>query len=279
MSRLYGRAFDVYQVSKELSEKQIPKYKEDNSKISLDDLIDSTNALDIYLPEEAIDYIINYPIHIVKSSFIPRNMSEFPSVHNPNATIYFKGARFKEEQKRDLSFFLGCVLSQVNPDELPKNFDLPCEYGDLFPLLMEYLYLKENNKEEIFLNKHLNSLKSNALKYQKIYEAYQKHLVVDRENELLILNDADVARLDDFRNKSEQIFLENTLASLVPLSSVDGALQIIDKVKTKEDFKKIIKELYENPNNNRQELLRNYDIESFGYKRLRKELDSRRVKR
>lgn len=278
MSRLYGRAFDVYQTSIELKNSNLEKYKEDNKKISLDELINSTDVLDIYLPESAIDYIVNYPIHIVKSPLVPRNMTQLPTLLERHATIYFKGIYLKEEQKRELSFFLGSVLSMMNPDELPKENNLPCEYGDTLSLLLEYLYLLENNKEDRFVIKHLNELKWNAERYSKIYETYQKHLLSSRENELSIVSEKTLSKIEDFNYRYEKDFLKSTLDFLVPLSSLDGVLQIIDNTKTKEGFKNIIELLYNNPDNNRQELLNDYGIDSYGYKRLRKEIESKRIK-
>ena len=273
MSRLYGRAFDVYQISKYLNGKEIPKYTENNKKISLDELIDSSEILDFYLPKSAIDYIVNYPIHIVKSPIIPKNMSSFPNEKNPNATIFFKGLSFKEEHKRDLIFFLGCVLSNINPDELPKDNDLPCEYGDILPLVLEYLYLKETNEEDKFLLKHLDSLKYNAIRYSKTYEAYHKYLVNNKSNELNYYTKEEQEKIDYNNDRYEKDFLSNTLTMLIPYSSIDGTLQILDKLKTKDDFKMFINMLYENKNNNRQEVLKEFDIDSYGYKRLRKEID------
>lgn len=278
MSRLYGRAFDVFQMSNSFKNYKIPKYNEDNKKVSLDELINSTDVLDLYLPQSAIDYIVNYPIHIVKSPIIPKNASEFPNINNPNATIYFKGLNFKEEQKRDLTFFLGCVLSQINPDELPKENNLPCEYGDILPLLLEYIYLKENNKEDRFLLKHFNSLKFNAEKYQKVYEDHQKHLVSDTNKELSYYSEKEYSKREEYNKSIEDTFLKNTLTMLVPFSSVDGVLQVIDTFKTEKELKKIIELIYNNENNNRQELLNSFGIESYGYKRLRKELDNWRIK-
>ena len=144
MSRLYGRSYDAYQTSKYIEENKLLKYKSNNKIINLDELVESTSILDFYLPENAIDYLINCPIHIVKSPFIPRNMSILPN-DKEDATIYFKGFNFKEEYKRELIFFLGTVLSIINPDKLPGEYDFPCEYGDIFPLLLEYIYLMDLN--------------------------------------------------------------------------------------------------------------------------------------
>ena len=273
MSRLYGRAFDVYKISGYLGSSKIPNYACDNHIISLDELIDSSAILDFYLPDKAVDYIVKNPIHIMKSPLFPRNMSSFPSEKDPNATIFFKCLKYKEEQKRELVFFLGCLLSHLNPDELPKNDDLPCEYGELFPLLLEYLYLKEENQEDRFLLKHLNSLKYHSAKYQKTYEKYHKQLVTDRNKELDFVSETELDIRESNKLKNEKEFLTSTFNMLVPFSSVDGVLQVIDKFKSEDEIKKLIKELFENKGNNRQEILDDKGISSFGYKTLRKEID------
>ena len=275
MSRLYGRAFDVFQISNYIKSADIPIYTEDKKNVSIDELMESSKILDLYIPDEALDYILNNQIHIVKSPFIPKNMTSFASDKNPNDTIFFKGMNFKEEHKRELVFFLGAVLSKINQDELPKSNDLPCEYGDVFPLLLEYIYLKEIGKEDRFLKKHLYCLKYHGDKYQKIYETYQRSLVTNKNNELNFYTQNELIKQDEIYKKREDQFLKDTLTMLIPFSSVDGILQIIDKINTKEELKELIKELYENKNNNRQEILNNIGIESYGYKRLRKEIDIR----
>ena len=278
MSRLYGRAFDVFQISKYLEGKKFPKYHEDNKRISFDELVESSAILDFYLPDSAIDYILQYPIKISKSPILPRSSSSFPTVENPNASIYFRSAFYKEEQKRELVFFLGSILSIMHPDKLPKDDNLSCEYGDIFSLLLDYLYLKKTGKEENFFPKHLKAIRSNASKYIKAYEKHQMQIVNKKNYELDYLTPKQQEEIDNYNNINENIFVENTLRMLVPYSSIDGVLQIVDKYKTDEDFKKIINDLYENPNNNRQEILNDMGIESYGYKTLRKEIDKWSIK-
>ena len=278
MSRLYGRSYDAYQVSKYLEDFNIPREKNNNNKISLDELVESTSILDLYLPENAIDYLINCPIHVVKSPFIPRNMSILPN-DKEDATIYFKGFNFKEENKRELIFFLGTVLSIINPDKLPGEYDFPCEYGDIFPLLLEYIYLKENEKENEFSLKHLNEVKWNGKKYIKSYNAYQRYLISDKNRDFYYMNDIDYNKRNEENKNIEKQFLSATLNTIVPLSSMDGLLQIVDKINTKEEYKDIVKLLFDNKNNDRSEILKEMGIESFGLKRLRKEIDTYGVRK
>ena len=273
MSRLYGRAFDVYQMSNYISETNIPRYIEDKKNISVDDLESTSTILNFYLPDSAIEYIENNNIHILKSPFFPKNMSALHNEKNREASIFFKGVNFKEEHKRELVFFLGAVLSQINADEMPKKDDLPCEYGEIFPLLLEYIYLKENDKEDRFIKKHLYSLKYHGEKYQKIYEDYQRCLVTNKSNQLNFYTQNELVKQEEIIRRQEAEFLGKTLTMLIPYSSVDGVLQIIDNYKSDDEIKDIIEKLFENKNNNRQELLKDYGIESYGFKRLRKEFD------
>ena len=272
MSRLYGRSYDVYRMSRYINELNIPKYKEDNKKVSMDELIDSTAILDLYLPKSAIEYIENCPIEIVKSPLIPRNASKIPTKEDNTAIIYFKGLNFKEENKRELCFFLGTVLSLINPDKLPKDDDLPCEYGDLFSLLLEYIYLKSVNKEDTFLLKHLNALDWNGKKYVESYENFQKYLVNDKVNDFLELSEVQLNKIEEEKNQIEKQFLSATLNTLVPLSSVDGILQLKDILDDEESTRKLINKLFENKDNDRQKILKDYGVESYGYKTLTKVL-------
>ena len=279
MSRLYGRSFDAYNISKYLNEIELQKYSANNKKIGLDELIDSTSVLDLYLPEQALDYLMNYPIHIVRSTIIPRNLSTLPNEKEKNATIYFKGFNFKEEYKRELIFFLGVVLSVINPDKLPNEFELNCEYGDLFPLLLEYLYLKKIDRQDDFSLKHLNEVKWNGKKYIKSYDAYQKYLLTDKYREFFYMSDDEDNKVNKYNKNLEKQFLSATLNTLVPLSSMDGVLELIDKLKDDDEIKNLVKLLFENKNNNRGEILSEYGIESFGLKRLKKEINTFEVKR
>ena len=69
---------------------------------------------------------------------------------------------------------------------------------------------------------------------------------------------------------------EETKKSVVQLSSLDGALSLIDITKTPDEFKQLIEELMLNKDNDRAQVLRKRKIDSYGYKRLRKEIDLRR---
>ena len=73
------------------------------------------------------------------------------------------------------------------------------------------------------------------------------------------------------------MFLLNTLSFLVPLSSMDATLQIRDKYeKDKDALIELIYELIENENHNREEIMKSKDIDTYGFKTLRKEIKGRK---
>ena len=165
------------------------------------------------------------------------------------------GMEMKEEYKRDLVYFIGDLLRRLSLDYIPDEFDIRCQYSDVLPLLMEYLFLRDCGKEKRFSDKHLQDLKLNANQYIKIYEKFENN--------------------KEFSN--EQIFLRNSLLYLVPLSSMDATLQISDEIiNDKESLKQLIKELIENENHNREDVLNKRNINTYGFKRLRKEITNRR---
>ena len=57
------------------------------------------------------------------------------------------------------------------------------------------------------------------------------------------------------------------------LSSLDGMLQIIDKNYSIDEYKKLIEELVKNEDFSRSSILYDRGIESYGYRRLRKEIE------
>ena len=274
MSRLYGRSYDVYNTSRYLKDSNIPKYHKNKTKTDWDDVVVSPEKIEIYLPDTAIKILENKPIQIVKSPFVVKETSILPRSEDEEATIFFPTYKAIEEYKRELVFFLGTVLSIKSPDELPKNYNIPCEYSDLLALLFEYLYLKETNDLDNFSLKHLNELIYNAKHYVPFYETYYKRINKDKELEFFVnMNEKERKVINEHANKREKSFLKSTLDSLVALSSMDAVLQITDKYSDVETIKNIIEELLENRNNNRQEIINNMGIESYGYKRLKKEID------
>ena len=253
MSRLYGRVNDVYNISNYLIENYNNKYVKDKSKISNDELENSINYVIPYLSKDNINYINKCDVKIYYNKFIKDTL--YSGVGEEENVIFFKTKDMKEEYKIDLLYFIGDLLRRKSLDYMPDEYDIKCQYSDTLPLLIEYLYLKEVNKEDRFSLRNLSDLQLNAFDYKKLYERFQKYPYI----------------------YSEDNMLRNTLLFLVPLSSMDATLQIIDKYyNNKDELIKLINELVENPNHNREEAMQKRDIETYGFKRLRKEIDLRR---
>ena len=253
MSRLYGRTPDIYNVSKYIMENYNGKYQKDKTKISYDELEKSRDRLEIYLPESVIDYLKNTQIDVSWNLFIKDTIySGYGEARN---AIIFPTKQIKEDYKRDYVYFIGDLLRRLSLDYIPDEFDIRCQYSDVLPLLMEYLFLRDCGKENRFSDRHLQDLKLNANEYIKIYERFENNK----------------------ESSNEQLFLRNSLLYLVPLSSMDATLQISDDlVNDKESLKQLIKELIENETHNREDVLNKRNINTYGFKRLRKEITNRR---
>ncbi len=252
MSRLYGRIDDIYNISKYLNNNYNKKYKKDMTCIDAKDLEDAPLSLSSYLPNNVINFLNKKEITICYNP-----LSRFTStiIENDEPTIIYPSSKIREEYKRELIYFIGDILKNINLDLLPDKFDLKCQYASIVPLLLEYIYLKEENKIERFSEKYLSELKENAKDYIRLYDKYHK-------NE----NKYDIGT-----------FLMASLTYLVPFASFDACLQVTDKyISDKEKMKELLKELIENPQNNRENIMLKHDIDTYGFKRLRKEIELRK---
>ena len=116
MSRVYGRSNDVYQISKKLNETEFNEYKKDNRKCSWDDITDTPEKIDMYLPESAINFLTNKKIIIKKNLFSKYTATQIPDNEKEDRIIKFPSAHPKEEYKKDLMFYMGLLLSSFRPD-------------------------------------------------------------------------------------------------------------------------------------------------------------------
>ncbi len=276
MSRLYGRSVDVYSISKYLIEGKLPKYKNDNRKTTWEELSYCPEIIEFYLPDNAIKIIEKNPIRIVHSPLVVKKAYMMPRNSSEEATMYLPRNSPIEEYKRELVFFLGENLSNVSPDFKPTEYSIPCEYTNILGLLLEYLYLKEKGLEDRFSSKHFNELLYNSKKYVKSYLSFQDAMLSSKASDLSIINESEKEKRDQKMKEMQKQFLEATLTCLTPLSSFDGVLQLIDNGIDENQIKKIIEVLVENKNHDRQSIINGMGIDSYGYKRLRKEIDRRR---
>lgn len=253
MSRLYGRVEDVNNVSKYLIDNYKKLYIMSYKDIDDEELIDSPKKVFPYLSKDTINYINDCDIQIRWNNKIAGTI--YSGVGEDDNIIFFKTRQMKEEYKTDLIYFIGDLLRRKNLDYMQDEHDIMCQYSDVLPLLIEYLYLKEIGKEEVFSERNLSDLRLNAKQYHRIYERCKKFPYL-------------------FSKKS---LLDNTLLYLVPLSSIDATLQIIDSIgNNKEELRVLLQELIDNNNHNREEILNERNVNTYGFKRLRKEIDLRK---
>ena len=272
MSRIYGRAYDVYSITKDLEETKLPKYKKDNTKTSWDEIEITPEKIEIYLPDKAIDFLASKKTKIMKTPFLKFTLTQIPEEENEERFIKFPSLTPKEEFKRELMFYMGMLLSSYNKDNPNEKYGIPNEYDDTLPLLLEYLYLKYANKEDKFSIKHLNELQSYQKDYITFYDDYQDFQDLRREARFADLSQEKYEKFQALCIDKENEITSLTNDSIIQLSSLEGVLGIIELL-DKEDIKTIIEKLMINEKYNRSEVLKEYGIESFGYKRLRKELE------
>ena len=272
MSRIYGRAYDVYSITKDLEETKLPKYKKDNTKTSWDEIEITPEKIEIYLPDKAIDFLASKKTKIMKTPFLKFTLTQIPEEENEERFIKFPSLTPKEEFKRELMFYMGMLLSSYNKDNPNEKYGIPNEYDDTLPLLLEYLYLKYVNKEDKFSIKHLNELQSYQKDYITFYDDYQDFQDLRRKARFAYLSQEKYEKFQALCIDKENEITSLTNDSIIQLSSLEGVLGIIELL-DKEDIKTIIEKLMINEKYNRSEILKEYGIESFGYKRLRKELE------
>ena len=272
MSRIYGKAYEVYNITKDLEETKLPKYKRDNTKSSWDEIETTPEKIEIYLPDRAIDFLTSKKTKIMKTPFLKYTLKQVPEEESEERFIRFPSLSPKEEFKRELMFYMGMLLSSYNRDTPKEEYGIPNEYDDTLPLLLEYLYLKYANKEDEFSIKHLNELKGFQKNYRTFYDDYQDFQNLRREARFANLSQEKYEKFQSLCIDKEDEIISLTKDSIIQLSSLEGALGIIELL-DKEDIKTIIEKLMINEKYNRSEVLQEYGIESFGYKRLRKELE------
>ena len=274
MSRLYGRSVDVFGAARYLKDNFVPSYKRNKAKTTWDEVATSPEKIELYLPESAKKMLQENPIRLVGSPLVIKATSILPREKEEEPTICFPRITPIEEYKKELMFFLGTILSINSPDEMPKSNDIPCEYSDILSLLIEYLYLKETNDTESFSKKHLEEILHNAKRYIKSYENYQRIILSRKDNDFAILTHSQEQSLQSRYFEQDQKFLKSTLEMVVCMSSMDAVLQIIDRIDDKEEIKQLLEKLIENKEHNRQKIINDMGIDSYGYKRLRKEIDN-----
>lgn len=276
MSRVYGRAFDVYSITKLLKETKINEYKKDNKKTTWTDIEYTPEKIITFLPDCAIDFLAEKKVKIMKTPFLKYTTTQIPDTEEQDRFIKFPSLVPKEEFKRELMFYMGMILANYNGDNDSDEYEIPDEYDDTLPFLLEYIYLKVAGKDDKFIIKHLNELKSYQKNYMFFYDDYKDFEDLKSEAEFANLDKIRYEKFQKLCKDKEDEISSLTKDSVSHLSSLEGTLAIIDSCKSEEELKRIIEELMLNKKGNRGIILRDREIESYGYKRLRKEIEKNR---
>lgn len=272
MSRLYGRMFDLYAISNELNNIKLCRYNPNNKRISWKELDNVKEDVEEFLSIPTKDILFKNDINAIGkfNLFDKVATTAIPMFGDAPCDIIFPSNNAKFEYKREMAYFLGMILSNFNFDLDKDTYGVPNEYDDVIPLVIEYLYMKKNNIDG-FLLKRMNELKRSVKDYIKKYNEYQK--LEDTNRIIKNVNVSDEA-YDSFKkayNEKTNEMLINTSIYLTKVASLEGALKIIDRSDDKEFVKDIIEELTLNVDNERAKIMVNNDLDSFKFRRLRKE--------
>ncbi len=274
MSRILGRSYDVYLASKELKDAHIRKYKDDHTKTSWKSIDESPEKYQMYLPDSAIEYLTDKKIKICKDPFLLYTEMQIPCNEEEDRYIKFPSMIPIEKFKTELAYFIGMLLADYHVDNEETLYSFPKEYSDLLPLLIVYLRLKVDGKEEEFRKKYLSILSNYVGTYITDYEAYKDFEDFYGSAIISEMTREQYDKLVELSKENEEKMTSAVGETIIQLSAMDGALQIIDRCKSEEDFKNVIEALFLNKDGDRSSLLREQGIESYGYKRLRKEIEA-----
>ena len=278
MSRVFGRTYDLYHITKKLTDANIPRYKKDKRECSWDTIAETPKVVRMYLPDKAIEILEEKEIKIHKKPYGSCTIVHIPDLVSDERTITFPSLLPKEEFRRDFMFYVGTLLASLRSDSSDDLYGIPDEYIDVLPLLLDYLYLKEMGREDSFSIKHLNDLKGYGKQFNQFFESYLKFEKL--KYELPHSNISD----DEYKDfQGELSYREDELTSIAKetisvFSSLEGVLSIIDKVKSKEELKALIEQLMLYDGDNKKRVLDELGIDSLGYKRLSKEIESKMKK-
>lgn len=276
MSRILGRANDVLNISNTLKNTDLLSYNKDNRKSSWEKIDNIKEELIDYLPSIAIDFINKDKISILKNPLRIYTFTSVPEYKDENRIIRFPSLTPKKEFEREYAFYLGLLLSSYQNDTEEELLELGREYDDIIPLLIEYVYLKENNLEDRYSIKYLNELKKYTRYYSKNYKKYKKFYDFYNNAETHDLDDREYENFKELSDYYDEEMERVTLPNIIKLSSFDATLQIIDKNYNHLEYKQLIRELMLNKDESRSSILYERGIESYGYKRLNKEINNKK---
>ncbi len=265
---LYVRSTDVFEILMEIRKSKIEKYKENFSLIEWDDLEKAKNKILLYIPKGAVDFLNSKEIKINKTSVLSKEGESISK--NGEMSLNLHNIPREEHIKKYLSC-LGKVLNDYSPD---INVDFS-EYQNLISFLLEYLYLKDLNKESEFKKEHLYKLLVSAKKYLKLYSKYYDDLLSMGKKITKTSSEIDIQRIEDSMTNRKIEFVEETGFYLSKLSSLDVTLTIANDIDDPEDFQSILALLINNKDHNRSKIINDLGISSYNFNSIRKELKMR----
>ena len=273
MSRVLGRAMDVLQIVNYLQDSEIPKYITDKSITTWEAIEQVPNKLKIYLPDSAIDFINKEKIQLKKNPLRKYVFTSVPDYPDEKRYIVFPSLKPRRIYERDYAFYLGLLLSSYKKDNQEELLENCKEYDDLLALLIDYLYLKANGREEDFSLKYLFEIKYFSKYFGKIYEAYEEGHAFSNSDEIDFLSDQQYERYLEKEKEYDEDMEKTIMEDIVKLSAFEATLQITDLDLDNDQIKKLINDLMINEGENRSSVLYDRGIDSYGYKRMKKEID------
>lgn len=273
MSKILGRAYDVLNTVNYIQESGIPRYKWDKNKSSWESIEEVPNKLKIYLPESAIEFIEKEKIEIKKSPLRFYTLTNVPEYEDETRYIRFCSNKPYKEFEREYSFYIGCLLSSYQIDTEEELLEMGKEYDDLLPILFDYLYLKTYGDENRFSLKHIHEIKYFSRVFAKIFQNYNNFCEFYNNAETRSLTDEEYKSFQEVSYDRDEGMEKSTMENIVKLSALDAVLQLKDKDLGPDEYKKLIEDLMINKDESRSSILYEKGIDSYGYKRLRKEID------
>ncbi len=273
MSRVLGRAMDVLQIVNYLQESELPKFFDDKTPTTWEEVENVKNKLKIYLPDSAIDFINKENIIIKKSPLRRYTLTSVPEYKDEKRFIRFPSNKPIKKFEREYAFYLGLLLSSYQIDTQEELLETGKEYDDILPLILEYLYMKDNHMGREFSLRHLNEIKHFSKYYKKIYMDYNHFYDFTNSSDTSELSEQEYENYLKMASDKDEEMERLTMEDITKLSSLEGTLQIIDRNLNNGQLKRLIHELMINKNENRSFVLYDYGIDSYGYKRLKKEID------
>lgn len=265
MDRVLGRAQDLKSISEELKKMKTRICLGDVKAVTIDDVRDSFSKYSIYIPESAKDYLRSRKIIVKKPGFLTTTAV--------NSGVFCTKRFPTVEDESEFAFFIGRVLANYRNDARSDGFSFPAEYAALLPMLMEYLYCKETEREEIFYKQYLNRAKKDAKTFLKESEEYRKEMEKAEKYNTVFSTESSYRMYNFLSMNAGNTYHNAVLDAVYFISGLEALLQVNDKYKTESEIRDLIEVLFRNEGNDRSAILYDLGIDSYGYRAIRKHIE------